>query len=156
MNTILEKDMSLFKDKIQQYKNTKAPLLPVLHLAQDMFRHIPVEIQEVIQKEFRISNAHINGVISFYEQFYTTPTGKNHIGICSGTSCHIQKSKLILLELEKILGIKDGETTKDGMFTIIPVKCVGKCDTAPNLLVNDDVYENVSVSDINNIINNLK
>jgi|LGVE01.1.fsa_nt_gb NADH:ubiquinone oxidoreductase subunit E len=152
MIKLAEKDFSLYKEKIQKYKNTKGPLLPILHIAQDMFGHIPIEIQEIITEEFKFSNAKISGVVSFYEFFHTEPTGKIHIGVCTGTTCHINGSSKILEELENILGIEEGQTTKDGQFTIIPVKCIGNCDTSPNMTINNKVYQKVTINDVSKLI----
>jgi len=152
MITITDKDKQLFKDNIQSLKAQKGQLLPVLLIAQDMFGYIPIEIEEIIQEELHLSNAHIHGVLTFYEQLRTTPIGKHLIGVCSGTSCHIQKSKEINTTLEHLLGVRIGETTKDGLFTIIPVKCLGLCDTAPNISVDETMFTHVTISDVQTII----
>ena len=112
----------------------------MLHEAQDMFGYIPLEAQLIIEEEYDITNAFINGVISFYEMFYQVPTGRYHIGVCNGTTCHSNGSNKILKELENELGIKKHETTEDGLFTIVPVKCIGNCSEGPNLTVNNEVY----------------
>lgn len=152
MIPIEEKDTQRFRDNIQSLKTKKGQLLPILLLAQDMFGYIPIELEEIIQEELQISNAHIHGVVSFYEQLRTKPIGKHLIGVCSGTSCHIQKSKDIHTELKRLLGVPIGETTKDGLFTIIPVKCLGLCDTAPNMSVDETMYKHVTLNDVQKII----
>jgi len=151
-----EKQLHDFKDIIINHKQTKGALLPILHKAQDTFGYIPLEIQELISEELKISNAHIGGVVSFYEMFYAIPTGKYHIGICSGTSCHINQSKSLLLTLENTLATKQGETTKDQLFTIVPVRCIGQCDKGPNLLVNDKVYNHMDKIKLNEIVEEIK
>jgi NADH:ubiquinone oxidoreductase subunit E len=153
---LTDKQQNEFKEQIQDYKNKKGSLLPILHLSMDLYRHIPVEIQELISEELKISNAHIAGVVSFYEMFHEFPTGKYHIGMCSGTTCHISGSHSLLKELEETLGIKEGETTEDGLFTIVPVKCVGFCDQAPNLLINDTVHHHMTSKELQEIIKTYK
>ncbi len=153
---INKENLKHFEEKIKKYKNTEGPLLPVLHLTEDMFGYIPIEAQEIIQDVLKISNATVNGVLSFYDLFHTVPTGRHRIGVCSGTSCHIGKSLPLLKKLEDILSITEGETTKDGLFTIIPVKCIGRCETSPNMIVDDDIYEFVNIEKIANIINKYK
>jgi len=152
MREITKDNLELFKFKMMKYKKIKGPLIPILHEAQEIFGYIPLEAQNMIEEEYGIPNAFINGVISFYEMFYDTPTGDYHIGVCTGTSCHINRSKKILAELEKELGIKTHETTKDGLFTMVNVKCIGRCNEGPNLTVNNKVYSQVAVEDVKQII----
>lgn len=156
MREVSTENLKAFKAKMMNYKDIKGPLIPILHEAQEIFGYIPIEAQNMIEEEYGIPNAFINGVISFYEMFYQDPTGEYHIGVCSGTSCHINRSKKILEELEKELEIKTHETTKDGLFTIVNVKCIGRCNEGPNLTVNNKVYSQVQIEDVKKIISEYK
>ncbi|MBN2605472.1 MAG: NAD(P)H-dependent oxidoreductase subunit E [Bacilli bacterium] len=156
MRELSNQNLETFKTKMMKYKKTKGPLIPILHEAQEIFGYIPLEAQQMIEEEYGIPNAFINGVISFYEMFYHEPTGEYHIGVCSGTSCHINRSKRILEELKKELGIEVHETTNDGLFTIVNVKCIGRCSEGPNLTVNNKVYSQVTVEDVSHIISEFK
>lgn len=149
-------DVDQFRTEIQPLKHKQGPLLPILHLAQEHYGYIPVSIQAVIQQELKLSNAFISGVVSFYELFHDIPTGIHHIGVCTGTSCHVQKSHRLLDELETILGIKEGETTKDGQFTIIPVKCLGNCDTSPNISIDNQSYTAVDSNSLKQLLQQFK
>ena len=145
-------DLEEFEIIINRFKDIRGPLIPILHEAEKLYGYIPIEIQNLISEKLRISNAEINGVATFYSMFHTNPTGKHHIGICTGTTCHINGSSKLLRHLEQILDIKEGETTTDGQFTIVPVKCIGNCDLAPNITVNVIVYNNISINKLDKII----
>ena len=145
-------DLEEFEIIINRFKDIRGPLIPILHEAEKLYGYIPIEIQNLISEKLRISNAEINGVATFYSMFHTNPTGKHHIGICTGTTCHINGSSKLLRHLEQILDIKEGETTTDGQFTIVPVKCIGNCDLAPNITVNGIVYNNISINKLDKII----
>ena len=153
MNHKEEINLEKFGLIIDKFKDIKGPLIPILHEAENIYGYIPIEIQNLISKRLKISNAEINGVASFYSMFHTNPTGLHRIGVCTGTTCHLNGSSKLLKHLEQILGVKEGETTSDGQFTIIPVKCIGNCDVAPNLTVDGKVYNTVSVNQLDELIN---
>lgn len=149
-------ELDQFRQRIKPLKDVAGPLLPALHIAHEMFGYIPVDVEEILHSEFRMSNAKIHGVATFYEQFHTTPTGKHLIGVCTGTACHIDGAKAVRQCITEILGIKEGETTADRSFTMVPIKCLGRCGSAPNLMVDDDVYERVSRTEVPEILNNYR
>lgn len=150
-NTII--NLLEFESIIDTFKDIKGPLIPILHEAQNLYGYIPISIQNLISDKLKISNSEINGVASFYSMFYTKPTGKHHIGICTGTTCHFNGSGALLKQLEQSLGIKEGETTSDGQFTIVPVKCIGNCDQAPNITIDGEVHSSVDIKQLNKILN---
>jgi len=141
-----------FESVIDKYSDIKGPLIPILHEAENLYGYIPIEIQNLISVKLNISNAEINGVASFYTMFHTEPTGIHHIGICTGTTCHLNGSSKLLAHLEANLGIKEGETTSDGQFTIVDVKCIGNCDEAPNMTINNKVYNKVTIEQLDRLI----
>lgn len=149
---ITEKDCREFKTIIEKYKDVKSPLIPIMHEAENKFGYIPIRIQKLISDRLNISLSKINGVATFYSKFHTHPTGKHHIGVCTGTTCHLHDSDRILKHLERKLYIKEGETTTDGQFTIVPVRCTGNCDKSPNLVVDGKVYNNVTNADVYEIL----
>ncbi len=144
-----------FEAIIDSFKEVKGALIPLLHEAEKLYGYIPIEIQNLLSSKLKISNAEINGVATFYTMFHTAPTGKYHIGVCTGTTCHLSGSAKLLKHLEEKLGIKEGETTSDGQFTIVPVKCIGNCDVSPNMTVNEKVYNKVTIDLIDQLINEL-
>lgn len=152
MNNIKEIDLQEFEVIIDSFNDVKGPLIPILHKAENLYGYIPIEIQNLISKKLKISNAEINGVASFYSMFHTEPTGKHHIGICTGTTCHLNGSSKLLKHLEQKLDIKEGQTTTDGQFTIVPVKCIGNCDVAPNITVNGKVYNKMTINKLDKVL----
>ncbi len=155
MNHLKEIDLKQFGIIIDRFKDIKGPLIPILHEAENLYGYIPIEIQNLISQKLKISNAEINGVASFYTMFHTEPTGKYQIGICTGTTCHLNGSSKLLKHLEQSLDIKEGETTSDGQFTIIPVKCIGNCDVGPNITVDGRVHNNMNIKKLDKIIEDL-
>ena len=152
MDNIREINLQEFELIIDNFLDVKGPLIPILHEAEKLYGYIPIEIQNLISKKLKVSNAEINGVASFYTMFHTEPTGKHHIGICTGTTCHLNGSGKLLKHLEQSLDVKEGGTSSDGQFTIVPVKCIGNCDLAPNLMVDGKVYNSVSIKELDKIL----
>ena len=91
-------------------------------------------------------------VVTFYSFFSLTPKGKYVIGVCLGTACYVKGSKLVIDKFEELLGIKSGETTPDGLFTLDALRCLGACAMAPAVSINGKVYSKVQVSQVEKII----
>ena len=123
-----------------------------LHKAQSIFGYLPAEVQKFIANRFAVSHAHVSGVISFYNYFTTTPKGKTKISICMGTACYVNGANKILQDFENALGIKAGQVTPDGRFSIETLRCGGACVLAPVVLVNDHVYGKVKQGQAEKII----
>jgi len=131
-------------------------LISSLHKAQSIFGYLPQEVQLLIADKLRLNLSDVYGVISFYSFFTTLPRGKYKIDICLGTACFVKGADKILEEFENRLGMKDGETSKDLMFSLGGLRCVGACSLAPVVLVNDKVYANVTVDSIDDILKECK
>lgn len=128
-------------------------LLEKMHNIQDSYGFIPeTEIGE-LAREFDLPRAKIYGVIRFYSMFYTEPTGKYIIRICDSLSCHINQSEDVLEAVKDYLGIEDGETTDDKMFTLEVVECLGYCGEGPVMMVNNEVYTHLNKSKALDILN---
>lgn len=151
-----EEKVRQFKIYIEENRKKKGALMAVLHEAQDLFGHIPIEIQKMISEELKIPLSEIYGVVTFYSQFSLIPKGKYEIGICLGTACYVKGSKDVLNKVEEILEIDVGETTADGKFSISATRCLGACGLAPVLVVNDDVYGKITPNDVEGILNKYK
>ncbi len=141
---------------IDQNKNKTAPLMPVLNEVQGTFGCISYNSQIIISKKLQISLSQISGVVTFYSRFTVEPRGKNIIGVCMGTACYVKGAKLIFREVTELLGVGLGETTADGVFTIVPTRCLGDCSKAPAVIVNSEVYGNLNVENIKEIISKYK
>ena len=134
----------------------ESSLIEVLHYAQGLYGYLGREVQEYIAEKLDMPRAKIYGVITFYSYFTTEPRGKYVISICTGTACFVKGAIDILEDFKKILGIKEGQTTKDGMFTIDVLRCVGSCAIAPVVMVNDKVYGRFTKNKVTELINDLR
>jgi len=123
-------------------KNKELPgaLLPVLHEAQEIYGYLPIEVQQMVADGLEISLSEVYGVATFYSRFSLTPKGKHKISVCLGTACYVKGADKVLAEVEKKLGIKSGECTADGLFSIDSCRCVGACGLAPVMMVDEEVY----------------
>jgi NADH:ubiquinone oxidoreductase subunit E len=129
-------------------------LIQTLHKAQEIFGYLPAPIQLYISKRFAIPHADVSGVISFYNLFTTTKKGQIRINVCLGTACYVNGADVILDKFEKVLGIKSGEVTPDGKFSIDSLRCVGACGLAPVVTINGKVYGKVKAERVNEILEN--
>jgi len=144
-----EKELLQF---IEEHKTQKGALMPVLQKAQDIYGYLPIEIQEIIASELKISVAEVYGVVTFYSQFSVNPKGKYNVSVCLGTACYVKGSGEILEKLKAILKISEGEITSDGKFSMEACRCVGACGLAPVMTINDEVYGRLKEDDIQDII----
>ena len=134
----------------------ESSLIYVLKEAQGIFGYLPKEVQLHISGKLGVSPAKVYGVVSFYSYFSTNPVGEHKISVCLGTACFVKGSKDVLAEIEKQLGIKAGETTKDLKFSIECLRCVGACGLAPVVVIDGKVYSRVSPEDVTDILNNYR
>lgn len=137
---------------IAQHQHEKGALMPVLQAAQNIFGHVPQEVQEVIAEGLNVPLSEVYGVATFYSQFTLEPNGDNVIGVCMGTACYVKGSQKILDKLAEILDVPVNKTTKDGHFTLNATRCLGACGLAPVMMVNDEVYGRLVPEDIPGII----
>lgn len=141
---------------LQRYPTKMAVLLPVLHLAQEEWGWISPEVMEYIAGLLDLSPAYVYGVVSFYHMYNLKPVGKYHLQVCTNLSCMLNGAYEIYDNLHQKLGCAPYEISKDGKFTYSEVECLGSCDTAPVVQVNNDYYENTSVEEINQLMEKLK
>ena len=134
----------------------KSSLIPLLQATQDAKGYIPEEAIYYISNLLDVPVAEIYGVITFYAQFRMAPLGKNIIRICEGTACHVNGAKSIVTVLEEELGNTVDETTKDGLFTLQSVACIGCCSLAPVIMINDDTHGNLTTTKVRKVIKKYK
>ncbi len=115
-------------------------LIPLMQATQEEFGYLPrVEVARIADY-LGLSEARVYGVATFYNQFRLEPLGKNYIQICSGTACHVKGASEIFSVLRAELGLEDASTSKDGLFTVDSVACLGACSMAPLVNVNDEFH----------------
>lgn len=139
-----------------RYAGENTPLMMILSDIQREYGYIPLEVQDLVSKKTGISVAEIYGVVTFYSFFSLQPKGKYVIGCCLGTACYVKGAQQVIDKFSEILGIKPGETTEDGLFTIDALRCLGACGIAPAVSINGKVYPKVQVNAIPGIIKELR
>ena len=125
---------------LDTYADTKGSLITILQKAQEIYGYLPMDVIRLISDRTGVKPAKIIGVATFYAQFRLQPVGKYLIMLCKGTACHVNGSDLIEKTVTETLGIKDGETTPDGLFTLKNVACLGCCSLSPVMMINDETY----------------
>ncbi|MDF2548213.1 MAG: NAD(P)H-dependent oxidoreductase subunit [Anaerosolibacter sp.] len=128
------------KTKIDKYKEIPGSLISVLQEAQEIYGYLPKEILQQIGESMGIKPAKIHGVATFYTQFRLEPVGKYLISLCQGTACHVNGSKLIEEVIRSELNVDAGGTTKDQLFTLHNVACLGCCSLSPVMMINGETY----------------
>ena len=141
-----------FDFKKQHFAGQEGRLVPLLQRAQESDGYITRERIAEIHRECGIPLAQIYGVATFYAQFRLHPVGKNLIRVCHGTACHVCGANDITKAIEDALGVSDGETTADRMFTIETVSCLGCCSLAPVIMVNRDTHGNLTEKEVKRVI----
>ncbi len=137
---------------IEQNKELPGALLPVLHEAQEIYGYLPIEVQQMVADGLGVSLSEVYGVATFYSRFSLTPKGKHRISVCLGTACYVKGADKILAEVEKKLGIKSGECTPDGLFSIDSCRCVGACGLAPVMMIDEEVYGKLTPKEVDKIL----
>lgn len=137
---------------IDLYRGKAGSLIQVLHLAQEIFGYLPLELQEHIADRMEIPLSEVAGVITFYSFFSTVPRGKHTIRVCLGTACYVRGGKKIVEHLQERLGVELGGTTADSKFTFEIARCIGACGLAPAMMIDDKVYKQVNVNKLEKIL----
>ncbi len=144
--------VKLITEICERYKDEPTSTMMILEDIQKEYGYIPLEVQELVSDLTGVPLSDIYGVVTFYSFFSMTPKGKYVIGVCLGTACYVKGSNLVLDKFSEILGIKAGETTEDGLFTIDVLRCIGACACAPAVSINGKVFPQVKVDDVKKIV----
>ena len=149
---LAEDDVRKVSDIIDKYRQEKSVLIPVLQEITREYGYLPKDILVYVSLELDIPLSQIHSVATFYTAFSLEPRGKYMVSVCLGTACHVQGGGRILERLERELNISSGETTKDKLFSLEAVRCLGCCGLAPVFTVNEDLYGKVTQSKVTKII----
>ncbi|KAK8734072.1 hypothetical protein OTU49_006001 [Cherax quadricarinatus] len=143
--------MSIYPDG-----HKKAAVIPLLDLAQRQVGNwLPISAMHAVASLLQMPRMRVYEVATFYTMFVRDPVGKYHVQVCTNTPCWLRGSDDIMAAVQEKLGIKTGETTKDGLFTLSEMECLGACVNAPMIQINDDYYEDLQVSDTQEILDTL-
>ena len=146
------------KEIVKKYGNNRENLLQILHDVQNQSfqNYISEENISLLSEEMKIPVSDIKGTASFYTMFSFIPRGKYVIRVCESPPCHLLGAQTIFKAIETKLGIKEGETTKDGLFTLEGTSCLGICGVAPAMMINEEAYGNLDEKKINEILDRIQ
>lgn len=154
--TDAEVDLTRIDDTLNKYKHIKGSLITILQHAQEEYGYLPLSVLEYIAHETGVKSAQVYGVATFYTQFRLKPIGENLIMLCQGTACHVNGSSAIEEAIVEELGITEGETTEDNLFTLNNVACLGCCSLSPVMMINGETYGNLTPQKTKNILKDIK
>jgi NADH-quinone oxidoreductase subunit E/NADP-reducing hydrogenase subunit HndA len=141
---------------IKRFKDKPGGLIPVLEEAQGVLGFLPVPIQEIIAKGLGVPRAQVFGVVTFYSFFTMVPRGKHTCRVCLGTACYVRGGRAISEMLKRTLGIQEGETTADRMFSLESVRCLGACGLGPVVVVDEEVHGRMKPTKVGEMLSHYK
>ena len=149
-------DLKQIEGVLDELAKVKGSLITILQKTQDIYGYLPKDAIIYISERTGIAESEIMGVATFYTQFRLTPVGKYLIMLCQGTACHVNSSELILQTIKDELGIEDGETTEDGLFSLKCVACLGCRSLSPVMMINESTYGSLTPEKTKKILKELR
>jgi NADH-quinone oxidoreductase E subunit len=146
MDDVLKKFPDLSRDN----------LIPILQAAQDEYGYLSEDSLKKIATALKLPASKVYGLSTFYNQFRFLPRGKYHIRVCHGTTCHMNDAGLILREIQKTINIQDGETSRDGLFSLEVLSCIGACGQAPVISINGKFYDRLTKEKLKSVLQNCR
>jgi NADH:ubiquinone oxidoreductase subunit E len=147
-----QEKLEQLKKVIEEMKDKEGPLIPIMHEAQSIFGYLSYDAQKCIAEALNIPMSEVYGVATFYSYFKTQPKGEHLIGICMGTPCYVRGATSILDKITEEIGIGLDQTTPDNKFTLEVTGCMGCCGLAPIIVIDEDIYGNLTPDDIPQIL----
>ncbi len=141
---------------LNRYEKSSESLIAVLQEIQEKYHYLPEESLKYVSEQLKVPLTQVFAVATFYNAFSLRPKGKYVIQVCMGTACHIKGAPVLLEELKSILNVEEQEVTKDGLFSVETVRCLGCCSLAPVISISGRVYGNLKPENIEGIIESLK
>ena len=146
-----ERELAL-QQILARYPTSMAATLPLLHLCQEQEGYVSAEVMAYVAGRLNVSTAHVQGVVTFYTRFNQHPVGKHQIWVCRTLPCALRGAYDLLAYLEARLGIRQGETTLDGNFTLRTAECLASCGSAPVMQIDQQYYENLTPERVDAIL----
>ncbi len=137
------------------YPDSKAAIMPILWMAQKKFGWLSEDVMKYVGTLLSLPYSHVLGVASFYTMYFKKPMGKHHVQVCTNVSCMLRGGEDIYNFVKTTYAINHNETTEDGKFSLEEVECMGACGGAPMIVINEDFYENVTVRDVEKLLQTL-
>jgi NADH-quinone oxidoreductase subunit E len=149
-------DLTLVDKVLEEYAEIPGSLIAILQKAQAIYGYLPADVIYHIAEKTGNSPAKVMGVATFYTQFRLEPVGKYMLMLCQGTACHVNGSERIAAAIQEELGIGDGGTTEDGLFSVKHVACLGCCSLSPVMMINEDTYGSLTPDKALSIIREIR
>lgn len=144
-------------DKIMKNHSwEETALISILHEIQTLYNYLPAWVLKYISEKLNIPLIQVYGVASFYDAFHLEPRGNHHIRVCKGTACYLRGATQVFDALERELGIKEGETTKDQEFSLQSVHCVGACALAPVVIIDERYFDKTSPAKLRGVLRRMQ
>jgi NADH-quinone oxidoreductase subunit E len=141
---------------LAKYPDKRSAVMPLLYIAQEEYGHITPEAIEEVASILDLDVTHVKGIVGFYTMYYDRPKGKHLIHICTDLPCALKGAEQLSEHICQKLGIKPGETTPDGLFTVENVMCIAACDRAPVMQVDFHYYENLDYEKVDKLLEELR
>ncbi len=154
--TCNKSDLTKLDAVFEEFKGDGHALISILQRAQDIYGYLPTDVIYAVAERMGVSPAKVMGVATFYTQFRLQPVGKNLIMLCKGTACHVNGADAIAKALQEELGIGDGETTPDGLFSLKEVACLGCCSLSPVMMINETAYGSLTPDKAREIVRKIR
>lgn len=154
--TFTEENNQRIDKEISKYPFKQAAIMATLYIAQEQNGWISNEVMQAVAKKLDIHIEDVLGVVSFYTMYFKKPMGKYHLQVCTNVSCMLRGAYPIFDKIREKLGINHHEVTPDSQFSLEEVECMGSCGTAPMMAINEDFYENLSLEQIDTLIDSFK
>ncbi len=155
-NSTVTNDLSLLEPVFDRHAGEFGSLITILQEAQDIYGYLPDDVLARIAERTGQSPAQVRGVATFYTQFRFTPSGKYLIQLCKGTACHVNGAERLATSLRELLGIGDGETTDDGLFSLSFVACLGCCSLSPVVMINGEAHGSMTPAKLSALIADIR
>lgn len=155
-NDCKDEKMKTLDTVLVDYGHDSGSLITILQKAQDIYGYLPAEVIYYVAAQTGTTPAKVMGVATFYTQFRLEPVGKYLIMLCKGTACHVNGSDRIETAITTELGISNGQTTKDGLFTLKNVACLGCCSLSPVMMVNEETFGTLTPEKAISILNDFR
>ncbi len=149
---IPEVDMERVKSIVNKHQQEAWPLIPVVQEIQAEIGFIPPRAMPTIAEALGLFPSEVQGVVSFYEQLYTEPRGRNVVKVCRGTACHVRGGKTILKLVKQQLELEENQTSEDLEYTLETVACLGVCALSPSMVINQQVYGHMNPKKVRSLL----
>ncbi len=149
-------DFDAIDEVVHKHNVEQGAVIPILQEIQDTYGYVPPAAMQRIADDMNVPVSEIYGIVTFYAQFRLEPLGKYLIKVCHGTACHLCGADMVALTLAQAIGVKEGETSEDGLFTVERVACIGCCSLAPVMTVNGEAYGRLTPEDIGKIVGGIR